>query len=257
MKNSLLKILKWGLLIAYLIISLGFAKAKIESTACNNYFINVRGINEFVNEDIIKEILSDNNINIDTCNISSLNFSLIEEIIESNHYVRNSEVYTDFDGNLYVIISQINPILRIITKDKGSFYIDSEANKIPLSPNYTAHVPILSGNIKLNEVLKSDKKNVETKSKMFFDDIFNFIIFTQKHDLWKYQFEHIYVTEKQEIEIVPRLGNYIIKIGSLDNYEFKLKKLEALYRTSFGEIKWDMYSGIDLRYSDQIILQKR
>ncbi len=250
MKNNLFNILKWILLSAYLIVILGFSENKRNSLICKDFRITIEGEHKFINEEIVKDLLINNGIILDSCLIDNINFDNINRTVRAHPAVLTTQTYSDFSGTIYIRIKQRNPLLRVMTKDNNSFYIDTEGYKMPLSNHYTAHVPILSGSIKNTDFEKLKLNN-------YFSDLYNFIIFTQSHDLWKYQIAHIYITDNKEVELVPRLGNHIIYLGDLNNYEYKLKKLEALYETSLKNINWELYSGIDLRFSDQIILKKR
>ncbi|MFY9590545.1 MAG: cell division protein FtsQ, partial [Bacteroidales bacterium] len=75
--------------------------------------------------------------------------------------------------------------------------------------------------------------------------------------LWGSQVEQINISPKGDIELVPRVGNHVIILGNLDNYEYKLKKLETLYLKGFDIVDWNKYSSINLKYSDQVICKKR
>jgi fructosamine-3-kinase len=50
------------------------------------------------------------------------------------------------DGVLKAVVEQKTPVARVFANE-GSFYIDYEGNKMPLSANYTARVPLVSGEI--------------------------------------------------------------------------------------------------------------
>lgn len=259
--NKWLHILKWLLLLAYLIFILGFTNKKKEAVYCTDFVINIRGPHKFINEEIVKNLLINNDINIDSCIIDNINFEKTEKILEAHPAVLNSEIYSDFKGNVQVDILQKEPLVRVITSANNSFYIDSDGNKLPLSEHYTAHVPIVSGNIDKMFIESLENKEVAKSSNYNYDfsmkELIRFVQYLKKHDLWKYQIIHIYLTKNNEIELVPRLGDHVLKLGTLENYKYKLEKLEIFYKTTFSDINWDLISCVDLRYSDQVILKKR
>ena len=49
----------------------------------------------------------------------------------------------DRDGTLNSLIKQRQPIARILTGN-SSYYIDSQALKVPVSQNYSARVPLIT-----------------------------------------------------------------------------------------------------------------
>ena len=74
---------------------------------------------------------------------------------------------------------------------------------------------------------------------------------------WSSQIDQIYVDSDDEIDLIPRLGNNLIHLGSIENLEGKLNNLEEFYREVLPQVGWNYYSRIDLEYRDQIVCKKR
>lgn len=245
-------ILKWLLLIIYLILIIRITTGKKQSEICYEYHVIINGPHEFINSDIVDKLLITNNIILDSININSINFEKIEKIIGSHPAVLNAEVFNDYSGNIFIKIKQRKPVLRVITRENIGFYIDSEGEMLPFEDHYTAHVPVLSGNVS-NEILNNPPDVYD----LSLSEIFNLMVYLNEHELWRYQIVQIFVNQEKEFELVPLLGDYIINLGDLSNFQYKLSKLEAFYKTTFESINWDLYSEVDLRYSNQVILKKR
>ena len=68
-------------------------------------------------------------------------------------------MFVSVDGVLKAVVKQKTPVGRVVS-ETGSFYVDYEGYRMPLSENYSARVPLVSGKIdaveneKLSEVLK-------------------------------------------------------------------------------------------------------
>lgn len=261
MKLKWYQILKWILLFAYLIVISGFTSNKQNSIICQHYEIIIIGQDKFITEEIVEKMLIINNIVLDSCVVDNLNFDEVENILASHPAVLRADAYKDFSGNIYIKLTQRKPVFRVITKDNYSYYIDSRAEIMTLSEIYTSHVPVVSGHI--NELFTETYYKPELINSQAYPydftirDMYDFVDYLSKHDLWKYQITQIYINKNYQIELIPRLGHYTIILGKLDNYNYKLNKLEALYRSAFDEIYRNDYSAIDLRYSDQVILKKR
>jgi len=58
------------------------------------------------------------------------------------------------------------------------------------------------------------------------------------------------------VELVPRVGNHIIFLGKLDDYQRKLHKLETFYQKAVKTVGWEKYARVDLEYDGQIICTK-
>ncbi len=262
MKDKLLIILRWALLLAYLIIILGFTGKKRSEQICTKLSIQVIGQDRFISEEIVENLLITNGIKTDSSIIDNLNFDEIEKIIEEHPSVKSAKAFSDFEGNISIKIIQRTPVLRIITNDNQDFYLDTETEIMPLSENYTAHVTVLSGNISSEFVsslksAESETRLAATPDRYDMNDILMVFKYIYNHELWKNQIVQIYINEKKEIELIPRLGNHLILIGYPDNYKYKLEKLETLYEQKITKINWDSFYLIDLRYSDQVIFKKR
>ena len=261
MKKGIIKIIKWSLLLTYLVVMLSFINRKDESLNCVNLKITIDDSHRFIDSASIVNALIRNNITIDSCNIDALDFNNIETIIETNPSVNNAEVYTDFNGVLNISVKQRNPIMRIITKNNNSFYIDDKCKLMPMCDRYTANVIIINGEISERFLTSmnspTDISNDEHKYPFTLQDLYTFVSFLNENELWKYQIEQIYINEDKEFELIPRVGNHIIILGKLDNFKFKLGKLEAIYKKGFAQTDWNIYSTINLKYSNQVICKKR
>ena len=82
-------------------------------------------------------------------------------------------------------------------------------------------------------------------------------IFLQKDAFWRAQVEQINVVAGNNIEIVPRVGDHIIYLGQLDDYEKKLRRVEKFYTKALNKIGWNKYERINVELSNQIICTKR
>ncbi|MDY0315865.1 MAG: hypothetical protein RBR32_12390 [Bacteroidales bacterium] len=255
MKKIIFKILQWSFLLAYLIIALSFTNSKRNSIISESISIKVLGKHDFLNNEIVENLLNENKIFLDSVNIANLDFNKIEEFLENIPYVKNAEVYNNLDGGINIELIQRNPVMRVIT-EQVNLYIDEDCNPMPLSENYTAQLVVLTGNLE-NEFFYEENKSTPNRQGLSLLELFNFVNFLNSHDLWASQVEQIYINENGDIELVPRLGNHVIILGNLENYEYKLKKIETLYLKGFNIVDWEKYSIINLKYSNQVICKKR
>jgi cell division protein FtsQ len=60
-----------------------------------------------------------------------------------------------------------------------------------------------------------------------------------------------------EIELVPRVGQHIIYLGQIDGYEEKLERLLIFYEKGLSQTGWNQYTGISLKYKDQVVCTKK
>jgi cell division protein FtsQ len=64
------------------------------------------------------------------------------------------------------------------------------------------------------------------------------------------------VDNNDEIDLIPRLGNNIVHLGTAENFEGKLRNLETFYKEVLPETGWNKYDLINLEFKDQIVCRK-
>ncbi len=60
-------------------------------------------------------------------------------------------------------------------------------------------------------------------------DLYKFGVFLQNNSFWDAQIEQINVLPGKNIELVPRVGDHLIYLGKLTDFEKKLKRVKAFY----------------------------
>jgi cell division protein FtsQ len=261
MKRKIFRLLGWALLISYLFIAMSFVNNEKSNTVCSELKIIVNKPHSFIDSETVENLLISNNVKMYSCLIDNINFDFIENIIESNPAVKSAEAYSNFLGEVFIDITQRNPIMRIITNKNKHYYIDDQFKLMPVSRKYSANVPVISGNIGADFIqhIDSSENSQTILSNYSFtpQELFDFVSYINQDNLWKCQIEQIYINDDKEVELVPRVGNHIIIMGDLNNYEYKLKKLSAVYKKGFALTDWNIYSSINLKYSNQVICKKR
>jgi cell division protein FtsQ len=153
--------------------------------------------------------------------------------------IKKVECYKTPSGIVHIQVTQRCPKFRVVGIE--SYYIDADRKWMPISTNYAAYVPIVSGRI--------------TKT-MACGKIFDFVSFLEENPFWNAQIEQIVVRDDLKIELVQRVGEAIIILGTLDNYVTKFEKLRVLYTRGFNVIGWNRYKTIDLQYKNQVVCTK-
>ncbi len=195
----------------------------------------------FIDRKEIILCLEEKKLNPIGLNMQTIQTEEIEKVLKKQPRIKNAECYKTPSGTVCVEITQREPILRIMNSGK-SYYIDREGEVMPVSTAFTAYVPVATGAI--NEVFAKGP-------------LYDFALFLRRDAFWNAQIEQIYVDYNEEIELIPRVGNQIILLGKLDNYEFKLNKLLSLYKNGFSRTGWNCYRQINLKYDNQVICTKK
>jgi len=243
MKNKLITILAWSVLLFYLIIVSSFVNTKKQKNLCTAIKVNVidSAENAFINQLDIKNFLIANKDQLVGKPLYNINKEEIEQLLLKKPMILKAEVFNTLSGVFRIKILQRDPILRVITK-KGGYYLDIDGNKLPLSENYTSRTLVVTGNVKLDKL----KDELLELSKFIINDEF-----------WNAQINQIHVAKNKDYILIPRVGDQTIRFGGIDNYERKFQKLLALYRDGFEKVGWNKYTNIDLRYHNQVVCTKR
>ena len=186
----------------------------------------------------------------------------IESFLIQNPYIEQAQVYQTLKGVLNIEIKQREPIVRIYTLRNKEYYIDKLGKVILIDDNQLTDVVVASGNVDVNNSnLDKNLDTIDIENKKGFDKtLSNIYYIAQKlasDSILNYQIDQIYVPAKGNYELIPKIGNYIIRIGENKDLEEELIKLRYLYKEAFSRNGWDNYSFVDLRFRHQVVCTKK
>ena len=229
------------LTVGYFILAIWQFTKSNGNKICNRFEIELTETKDFqlINEDEISKLLFDKNLHPFDKKLRKVNTESIEALLRKNPVIKSAECYKTPSGIVHVTVHQRTPKFRVVGHE--SYYIDNERNWMPVTPNFSAYVPVVSGRV---------SKSMASK------ELFDFVTFLEDNPFWNAQIEQIFITDDLKIEIVPRVGDAIIVLGTLENFPSKLEKLRKLYTKGFNVFGWNRYNRIDLQYKDQVICTK-
>jgi cell division protein FtsQ len=255
-------ILIFTVIIAYLILTLGFVSSRQSELVCNMIVVKIvdSAENGFIKPRDIINLLYNRNIRLIGKNFKNINLPSIESEINTFPPVERAEVYKTAGGKVVVEIEQRNPIVRVFDELDQSYYIDDKGFLMHLSGKFTSHVPVANGFIKtpihiekginVNSLQKPGKRSVLT-------ELYQLAKFIDEHEFWKAQIQQIYVNSDNEFELIPRVGSQIIVFGDISDCEEKFINLESLYINALNTVGWNKYEKINLKYKGQVVCTKR
>jgi cell division protein FtsQ len=97
----------------------------------------------FVTHATVSKLLIQNQGDVKNKPKETLALNALENALNSNPMVKTAEVYVSVNGTLTADIEQKRPIARVSTN--ASYYIDDAGSYMPLSKNYSARVPLVTG----------------------------------------------------------------------------------------------------------------
>lgn len=193
----------------------------------------------FLNESMVNNLLIQNFEGSSKVKKEKVDLKKLENLLNSNKYVDNSEVFCSIDGKLYAKILQKKPVIRIVNEN-GSYYLDKKGDEIPLSENFTPRVPIYFGIIRSNEI----KDLVR---------IFNEI---EKDEILKHNIIDVRKTEKGNIVFSVRDYDYKVIFGNATNLKLKFKNYKAFLQHATKDTLIKKYKTVNLIFTQQVICAK-
>ena len=193
----------------------------------------------FVKQETVNKLLIENKKDASSIQKVNLDLNKLERILNAQKMIEKSDVFVTIDGVLKAVVKQRNPIARFFNGD-SSFYIDYEGNRMPLSTNFTARVPLVSGEL--------NKKNNEDLAELFrviYDDAF-----------LKKNIIGIEIMPNGSLKMLNRNFDYQIDFGRMINVERKFKNYKAFFQKAVLDSSLYKYKKIDLRFTEQVVCTK-
>lgn len=189
--------------------------------------------------------------------VKDINTVSIEKTVKQNVYVEHADVYLNMDKNIVVNILEKKPLIRIYTKNGNGFYVGESGEMFPLSPNFTARVLIANGYI--NAAFNKKKATVfdTVYQNTHLTDLFELTHLIKKNKFLNAQISQVYVNSKGEYDLIPELGEHLIRIGSIEDAQEKLERLVIWYKKAFVKEGGEQFSVISLKFKDQVVCTKK
>jgi cell division protein FtsQ len=251
MMRKIVQILTWLGIAAWFVVILGFVSSEADQVLCNQIEVVLSDTvqSRFVTGPDIRATLRSEGLQLQGYPVKDINIRELERLLEKNPYIREAEVSTDVSGKMEIYLEQRIPLVRVMPDGREGFYLDTEGKELPLSDQFVPHIFLVSGFLEVPE------ENTGAKSQM--EEIRRFCTYITEHPFWSEQFVQLYVDQNGEYELIPRVGAHQILMGSMEQWELKLRNLELLYRQGLSVYGWNTYGIINLKYTNQVICTKR
>lgn len=195
--------------------------------------------NLFVTSETVNKLLIENKKKTQTIRKDKLDLNALEKAINKHNMIEKSEVFVSVDGVLKAIVKQKTPIVRVID-EQGSFYLDYQGSKMPLSDNFTARVPLVSG-----EINEKNTKKLNELFRFIFDD-----------DFLRKNIVGIQIFSNGSLKMMNRNFDYEIDFGKTINVEKKFNNYKAFFQKAVLDSSLYNYKKINLKFTQQVVCTK-
>jgi cell division protein FtsQ len=224
---------------------------------CKDFAISIKGVRAddfFLDEaDILKLLKVATKGKIKGQPKEAFDLQRMEELLESNQWVKDAQIYFDSRDVLHVTVTEREPIARVFTENGRSFYFDDQIQMMGLSDKLSTRLPVFTG--------FPDKKMVAHDDSLLMQDVVATAMFINSNPFWSSQVAQINIDLTcgagcREMEMIPMIGNHVVKIGDGDNIERKFNRLFIFYKQVLTKTGFDKYKSIDVRFDGQVVAAK-
>ena len=194
--------------------------------------------NLFVTNETVSKLLTQNYGGTQNVAKETLDLNKLENVLKSNPMIKSAEVYVAVNGTLNAEIKQKTPIARVSTN--ASYYIDDRGLYMPLSNNYSARVPLVTGVV--------EKNNLE--------NIFKIATKIREDENLKMNVIEIHQNANNRLFLKLRQCKFLVQLGDLDLLDKKINNLKAFYQKNIKEKTLDNYSKVNLQFDNQVVCTK-
>lgn len=199
-----------------------------------------QGENLFMDYEMVNKLLIQNEGQLKNKSKSLIDLNGLEKQVLAHPMVEHAATYITVDGLLRISIKQRSPIARINTNTE-SYYIDRQGKMMPLSQNYSARVPIVSG------FMSSENT----------DDLYKLLTHILNDDFLQKQIIGIHKNDENDFVLKTRIGNHEVEFGKIENLKTKFENLKTFYAYAMPNQTIDKYKKISLKYNNQVVCTKK
>ncbi|MFC3196621.1 cell division protein FtsQ/DivIB [Parapedobacter deserti] len=239
------------LVLAGLVLLMSFIRTKSSEQACSGVKIVVLGEESFIEQKDIVAMLTERHGELEGRTLETLPIHEMERDLQEVPFVLSAMVTIDMDGLLTVRIKQREAVVRVINNNGLDFYIDRHGQKMPVSLKYVPRVPVANGHI-----LEPYNGSLDSIESQIVRDIYKTAQFIGGDSIWNSQVVQLYVNERQDIELVPRVGNQQIILGNADSLERKFERLMLFYKKIVPKTGIGAYKSVNLKFAGQIVCER-
>jgi cell division protein FtsQ len=258
----MMKVLKISVIfpLLYLILIPVYLAGNANSRRCGGVSVDINDSSDyhFVTKRQLLNLIYGSTGRIVGERIKDLSIAEIEGKINGLRELKEAEVYTTIDGSVHVYVDQRDPIMRVMPDNGGDFFIDEDGVVVRKRNLYTPRLHVVCGNVNISSAMLNGTSVLDTSIKnSILKDIYYLVEYINNDNFWSAQIDQIYVDNNNQIDLIPRVGNQVIHLGTTENTEGKLRNLAVFYDKVLPEVGWNKYSLINLEYKDQIVCKRR
>lgn len=194
--------------------------------------------NLYVTEDAVNKLLIQKIGSLQNVDKEKIVLNTVESVIQAHDMVKNAQVYLTVNGELNAKITQRHPIGRVAAS--RPFYLDDAGKSMPLSPNHSARVPIITGKI--------TGKSLE--------DAYVILKFINADSFLSKNVIGIHIEDESDYRLKFRLDNFVVRLGDITDLDEKFNNFKAFYAKAAQDKTLAHYQVVSLEFDNQVVCTK-
>ena len=195
--------------------------------------------NMFLTHQMVNNLLIQNLGDASRIQKDKVDLNTLENTLNHHEMIEKAEVFSTIDGFLNTRITQKTPILRVIS-DNDSYYLDRKGDRISLSANFSARVPLVVG-----EISKEKRKS--------YLNLFNEI---NNDNFLSKNITGAQIMPSGNVVLTNRSFDFKIAFGKPINVKKKLKNYKAFFHHAIKDTLIKEYKEINLMFTQQVVCKK-
>ncbi len=243
MKRFLI-ILIAAVVIGYIIISANYFRDSSLNRECVGFEVEIKDSlkTQFITAQEIERLVKKYDLHPAGKTFKNINTLAIRDTIMTNRLVESANVFITSKGTVMATVNQREPVLRVISDTDGGFYVDKDRKIMPIASSFAVYVPVATGVI---------------GEEFATNELYDFAMFLNNNSDWDAWIEQIVVKRGNEVELIPRAGDFKIIMGSLEDYPAKLNKFVRFVDGGLNVLGWNRYSEINLKFDNQVVCTRK
>lgn len=232
-----------------------FAAVNMPKRPCSGYelVVNYDGEYPAVKEADIQQMIEDNHIETIGVPLKDVDLEQIAQHLQENPYIEKVNEVRFSSTRLRIVVTLKNILLHVYAQDGSQYFVDENGFMLPFSMVVTENVPIANGKIPDTFVQRKNVKNSGSNLQR----VFRIASYMNNDDFYRAQFRQLYVTNTNEVILVPTIGRHKVIFGTDKDMEEKLFNLKQAYQQGLAYMGMDQYTTLDVRYKNRVIAKKR
>lgn len=196
---------------------------------------------DLIDEEMVLAVLQEHSIDPVGMPLEEIEPEKIEATLLMHPLVGKVQCYKTGGDMLRINLSSKVPLVRVINNRGQDFYVDSRG-EILTQRSLAVQLPVATGYI--------DRQFAA-------GELLEVVRVIDRSEFWKAQVEQINVSKDGQIELVPRVGDHLLILGTAQDVENKLQRLMNFYEKGLDNVGWNKYRSISVAYENQVVCKKR